>query len=220
MIANAVKPRSLIVIFVMQTVRLKRVKDLLIQKVPTKLPEYFPLLLEFRATPDPGEKQLILDIVMDCIRAVPEFGCVTASIGFVRQMLNDAFPSVVMAALLAARKLMCISIHTLCSSEHPVERKRLMWDALKGVVDNVIGFDLTAHSCDGIRMLTFKLIEQLSLIMSASHSPAPPGSPLFTDILLAVLNDTWFLVCAAATMALLMSLSVYLVEHHPHLLCC
>lgn len=160
---------------VLQAARLKRVKDLLIQRVPTKLPEYFPLLLEFRATPDPGEKQMILEIVMDCICAVPESGCVTASIGFVRQMLNDAFPVVVMAALLACRKLISISIHTLCSSEQPVGNKRLMWDALMGVVENVIGFDLTAHKCDGVRMLTFKLIEQLSLIMSSSHSPAPPG---------------------------------------------
>jgi hypothetical protein len=167
----------------MQAVRLRRAKDLLIEKVPSKLPEYFPLLLEFRATPDAGEKEMIVSIVMDCITAVPEFGCVTASIGFVRQMLNDAFARVVMAALLATRKLICISIHTLCSPEHPVERKRLMWDALKGVIENVIGFDLTAHQSDGIRMLTFKLIEQLALIMSDTHSPATPGPLLFKDII-------------------------------------
>ena len=177
---------SVISRLVLQASRLKRVKELLIQKVPGKLTEYFPLLLEFRATPDPGEKEMILGIVMDCIRAVPEFGCVTASIGFVRQMLNDAFPSVVMAALLAARKLMCICIHALCSSEQSKDRKRLMWDPLKGMVENVVlGLDLTAHNCDGIRVLTFKLIEQLSLIMSATHSPAPSGSLLFTDVLLS-----------------------------------
>lgn len=172
----------------MQAARLRKVKDLLIQRLPTKLPDYFPLLLEFRETPDPGEKQMILSIVMDCISAVPDFGCVTASIGFVRQMLNDAFESVVMSALLAARKLMCIALHTLCSSEQPMEKQRLMWDALKGVVDNVLGFDLTAHKCDGVRMLTFKLIEQLSLITSASHSPAPSGPLLFEHVLQSSLN--------------------------------
>ena len=178
----------------LQAACLKRVKYLLIQKVPSKLPEYFPLLLEFRATPDPGEKEMILGIVMDCISAVPEFGCVTASIGFVREMLIDAFPSVVMAALLAARKLMCISVHALCSSEQAIACKRLMWDPLTGMIENLIlGLDLTAHKCDGIRVLTFKLIEQLSLIMSASHSPAPPGSLLFTAVSLAVLSVSWLL---------------------------
>jgi hypothetical protein len=156
--------------------RLTHVKDLLVSKVPHLMSTYFPLLLEFRSTSDPAEKQIVIGVVMDCVNAVPEFGLLTAAIGLIRQMLNDAFPTVVKAALLTARRLMLVSIQSLCTSNQSHDSKRLMWDALVGVTDNIVAPDLTAHKAVGVRMLTFKVIEQLSLILSPSHMPASNGS--------------------------------------------
>jgi hypothetical protein len=162
----------------LQADHLSKAKELLVFKLPHKMDEYYPLLLEFQTTSDIVEKQRILEIVMDCVDAIPQLRYLTAATGCVRQMLNDAFPSVVKAALLAAKRLIVLSLHALCCAEKREEDSaRSQWQALNGFIENVTDPTLTNHKNQGVRMLAFKLIEQITLMTSASHCPGLKGVP-------------------------------------------
>lgn len=139
--------------------------------------EFFPLLLEFQASGGTIEKQRVIEVVMDCVDAVPQLTFLTAATGCVRQMLNDSHLPVVKSAILAAKRLIVLSLHALCYA-HETERSDAIshWQALKGVIDTILSPTLTQHRNQGVKILTFKLMEQIVLMTSASSCPGLKGA--------------------------------------------
>ena len=162
-----------------QANRLTSAKELLIHKAPGKMSEFFPLLLEFQASGGTLEKQRVIEVVMDCVDAVPQLSYLSAATGCVRQMLNDSYLSVVKSAILATKRLVVLSLHALSySSEAQKVEARSHWQALVGVIDTVISPTLTQHRNQGVKILAFKLMEQIVLMTSAVSCPGLKGAHL------------------------------------------
>jgi hypothetical protein len=165
----------------LQAQALVRAKEIMVHKLTTKMEVYFPRLLEFQTSPEAVVKQQVVESVMECMEAVPRLDFLIAATGCVRHLLNDAFPSVLKAALAGARTLVLVSLHALCYAS-PAERQQAesQWTALKGVLETVTG-TLVSHKNAGVRMLTFKLLEHVALMTSASHCPGIKGEPCMTS---------------------------------------
>jgi hypothetical protein len=154
---------------------LVKAKELLVHKLPEKMQEYFPLLLEFQTSPEAIVKQQVVESVLECMEVVPRLDFLTAATGCVRHLLNDAFPSVVKAALVGAKNLSLVSLHALSyATPQQKEEAAAQWTALNGVIETISGA-LISHKNPGVRMLTLKLLEQVTLMTSASHCPGIKG---------------------------------------------
>lgn len=161
----------------LQAQALASAKELLVYKLSDKMETYFPMLLEFQLSHEAVVKQTVVEAVLDCVGAVPRLDFLTAATGCVRHMLNDAFPSVVKAALVAAKNLVALSLHALCYAKaHERENAEAQWRALGGVLETVTGPRLTSHKNQAVRMLTVKLLELITLMTSASHCPSVKGA--------------------------------------------
>jgi hypothetical protein len=159
-----------------QAVALVKAKELIVHKLPEKMEHYFPMLLEFQTSTEAVVKQHVVEAVMECMEATPRLDFLAAATGCVRHLLNDAFPSVVKAALVGAKNLVLVSLHALCyanANERAAAERQ--WRALGGVLDTVIE-SLISHKNSGVRMLAFKLLEQVALMTSASHCPGVHGA--------------------------------------------
>lgn len=149
----------------------------MIHKAPEKMSEYFPLLLEFQASGGTIEKQRVIEVVMDCVDAVPQLSFLIAATGCVRQMLNDSYLSVVKSAILATKRLVVLSLNALSyTRDSQSVEAGSHWQALNGVIDTVISPTLTQHRNQGVKILAFKLMEQIVLMTSASSCPGLKGA--------------------------------------------
>jgi hypothetical protein len=147
-----------------------------VYKLPEKMETYFPLLLEFQTSQEATVKQSVVEAVLECVEAVPQLDFLTAATGCVRHMLNDAFPSVVKAALVATKNLVMLSLHALCYANlQQKDAAEAQWRALNGVLETVTGQRLTSHKNQGVRMMAIKLLEHITLMTSASHCPGIKG---------------------------------------------
>ena len=97
-----------------QAQALVKAKELMVHKLPEKMEHYFPSLLEFQTSTEAVVKQHVVEAVLECMEATPRLDFLAAATGCVRHLLNDAFPSVVKAALVGAKNLVLVSLHALC----------------------------------------------------------------------------------------------------------
>lgn len=159
-----------------QAQALSAAKELLVYKLPEKMETYFPLMLEFQTSQEAVVKQSVVEAVLECVQADPRLDFLTAATGCVRHMLNDAFPSVVKAALVATKNLVMLSLHALCyASIQQKDAAEAQWRALNGVLETVTGPRLMSHKNQGVRMMAIKLLEHIVLMTSASNCPGIKG---------------------------------------------
>ena len=160
---------------ILQAQAIVKAKELMVHKLPDRMDTHFSRLLEFQIKNEAVVKQRVVEAVMACMEAVPRLDFLTAATGCVRNLLNDAFSSVVKAALAGTKSLMLVSLHTFCyATPHQRQEAVALWGALNGVLDTIIE-SLVSHQNPGIRLMTFKLLEQISLMVSSSHCPSVKG---------------------------------------------
>ncbi|KAL6748078.1 hypothetical protein V8C86DRAFT_1196037 [Haematococcus lacustris] len=152
-----------------------QLKELLVRKDPTLLPEFLPEMVTMQVDPSPSVRKALVAFLIEAAMATSSARALQQAAASVSAMFADSSVQVQKAALVACNLVLRAALAVLAARPSDPEAKAC-WGAARSMQQASAALVTAPGTHEAVRLVAVKLLEGVVLLLSGDAAPLLPSS--------------------------------------------